>query len=93
MINTARAQSLCPALREICFKVVEPKGSFDLVVNYQALSGDSSLDFAMKMLKETGVARVPGSAFGCEGWLRAAVTQDMPVLQEAVARLKKHFSK
>lgn len=88
-----RSTYLCNALRRIGFRVVEPKGAFYLFVNYEALSKQNSLDFAMAMLKETGVAMVPGAAFGCEGWLRAAVTQDMPVLKEAVERLTRYFSK
>ncbi|WP_027363756.1 LL-diaminopimelate aminotransferase [Desulfotruncus alcoholivorax] len=49
----------------------------------------SSREFAMKLLHETGVMVIPGTAFGAqgEGYVRIALVQEDDVLQEAVNRI------
>ncbi len=44
--------------------------------------------FAEKLLNDTGVALVPGSAFGTPGYMRLSYATSMKNLQEAVRRLK-----
>lgn len=47
----------------------------------------NDLEFADKLLKETGLALVPGSAFGCEGCIRLSFATSMSILEEAMLRL------
>jgi len=54
----------------------------------------SSEKFAEDILRQTGVAVVPGVAFGRqgEGYVRIALVQDNTVIQEAVRRISDRFS-
>ena len=79
------------ALSELGFVAPPPKGAFYIFANYQKLSSKNALDFCMDVIENTGVAFVPGTAFGMDGWVRIAVTQDMPTLKDAAQRLKKYF--
>lgn len=59
-----------------------------------ALPGISNdVELAERILNEVGVALVPGSAFGAEGYLRLSFATGLPVLEEAVARLETMFGK
>ncbi|MGL5721715.1 MAG: pyridoxal phosphate-dependent aminotransferase [Brevinema sp.] len=86
-----RALYLTDAMRELGFVIPQPKGAFYIFANYQNLSKENALDFCMNVLKNTGVAFVPGTAFGMDGWIRAAVTQDLPTLKDVAQRLQKYF--
>jgi len=50
---------------------------------------ENDVAFAEYVLEKTGVAMVPGSAFGAEGHMRLSFATDMGSLQEALSRLKK----
>src|SRR5699024_12634929 len=47
-------------------------------------------DFVVKIIQETGVIMVPGSAFGSEGegYVRIALVQESETLQQALQALK-----
>lgn len=49
----------------------------------------TALDFTHKLLEQTGVLVVPGSAFGTagEGFIRIAATKDLATLKQAVAKI------
>ncbi|MEY2978659.1 MAG: LL-diaminopimelate aminotransferase [Prochlorotrichaceae cyanobacterium] len=49
-----------------------------------------SMDFALNLVEQTGVAVSPGIGFGeaGEGYVRFALVHDRPVLEEAVARIQ-----
>ena len=64
-----------------------------LFVGYDKFSKKSSLDFSLELLDKTGVAVVPGEAFAEDGYFRIALTQDMPLLKEAVNRIKGFIGK
>ncbi len=49
----------------------------------------NDVEMAEVLLKDAGVALVPGSAFGSPGHMRLSFATGMDVLKEAVARLKK----
>jgi aspartate/methionine/tyrosine aminotransferase len=68
--------------------VLPPQGSFYLFVNIKA-TGLSSEVVMQKILDETGVLVLPGSAFGDagEGYLRIACTVTRDVLEEALRRI------
>ncbi len=48
----------------------------------------NDVEFAEYLLNETGIAVVPGSAFGLAGHLRISYATSMDVLQKAITRLK-----
>ena len=52
-------------------------------------SFENDVAFAESVLEKTGVAMVPGSAFGAEGHMRLSFATDMDSLKEALSRLKK----
>ncbi len=69
-------------------------GTFYVFPSFQGAidaDGDSSNDveFAEKLLTESGVALVPGSAFGAPGHMRLSFATSMENLQQAIARLQK----
>jgi aspartate/methionine/tyrosine aminotransferase len=70
--------------------VMEPKGTFYLFPNIEK-TGLTSIEFADKLLKEAGVAVVPGVAFGCNGdkYIRLAVTLNVDRMKEAFDRIEK----
>jgi aspartate aminotransferase len=53
------------------------------------LGMDSDLTFAEHLLTHTGIAIVPGSAFGAEGCMRLSFAADMQTLQKGLTQLQK----
>ena len=51
-----------------------------------------SLDFTLDLLEKTGLAIVPGSTFQVEGYVRFSIVHDIPILEEAIERLKKYMN-
>ncbi len=49
----------------------------------------NDIEFADRLLKDTGVALVPGSAFGTEGCIRLSFAISMEILREALDRLQR----
>ncbi len=49
----------------------------------------NDVEFASMLLSEAGVALVPGSAFGMEGYVRLSFATDMDTLDKALDRLAK----
>ena len=70
---------------------VWPKGAFYCFVNIRK-SRMSSEEFAMELLKETGVVAVPGSGFGRggEGYLRLSYATSESNIARGLARIR-HF--
>ncbi len=69
-------------------------GTFYVFPSFQgAINADkdasNDVEFAEKLLTESGVALVPGSAFGAPGHMRLSFATSMENLQQAVARLQK----
>ncbi len=82
-----RRDYLVPALNALGLKTLMPKGAFYLFPDVRS-SGLSSDEFAMRLLKEHGVACVPGEAFGeCgRGYVRISYATSMEKLKKAMAR-------
>lgn len=82
-----RRDYLVPALNALGLKTLMPKGAFYLFPDVRS-SGLTSEDFAMRLLKEHGVACVPGEAFGeCgRGYVRISYATSLEKLQKAMAR-------
>lgn len=74
--------------------VVKPEGAFYMFPSIEKF-GMSSFDFASRLLKEGGVAAVPGSAFTeyGEGFLRISYAYSMPILEQGLDRLEAFLSK
>lgn len=73
--------------------VVKPNGAFYIFPSIKEF-GMTSFDFATKLLKEGGVACVPGSAFSeyGEGFLRISYAYAMPVLVKGLDRMEAFIS-
>lgn len=54
-----------------------------------AYGADDDVDFCSRLLDDTGVALVPGSAFGAPGYMRLSFATSMENLQNAIGRLKR----
>ncbi len=95
MIYKKRVEYFQKELEEIGFKCIEPKGAFYVFACYEdieKLKNMKSLDFAFDLLEKTGLAVVPGSTFQVEGYVRFSIVHDIPVLEEAVRRLKEYIN-
>lgn len=84
-----RRDIIVDGFNELGWKVDRPKAS--MYVWAPVPTGQSSFDFTVSLLQNTGVAVIPGSAFGkCgEGYVRIALVQTENRLTEAVSRIKK----
>ena len=83
-----RRDYLVPALNELGLKTVMPKGAFYIFSDIRS-TGLSDEDFALKLLKEFGVAVVPGSAFGAcgAGFVRMSYATSLEKIRLAVERI------
>ena len=91
----ARRELLCPALAAAGFTFKVPEGAYYVLADFSALSQDDDQAFARWMIKEIGVASVPGSSFyhpgSREGKLltRFAFCKKTETLERAVEKLQK----
>ena len=85
-----RRDYLVPALNDLGLKTIMPKGAFYIFSDIRA-TGLSDEDFALKLLKEFGVAVVPGSAFGAcgAGFVRMSYATSLEKIKVAVERIGK----
>ena len=80
-------------IEKMGFNCIKPQGAFYIFAGYEnidKLKNMKSLDFALDLLEKTGLAIVPGSTFQAEKYVRFSIVHDIPVLEEAVKRLKKY---
>jgi aspartate/methionine/tyrosine aminotransferase len=91
-----RRDYLVPALKDLGFGLpVVAQGAFYLYADVSRFTEDSFV-FAQKLLEEVGVAITPGLDFGAhsaERYVRFAYTRPLPVLKEAVERIKLFVSR
>ena len=85
-----RRDYLVPALNRMGLKTLMPKGAFYLFPDIRS-TGLSDEEFALKLLKEFGVAVVPGSAFGAcgAGFVRMSYATSLEKIRVAVERIGK----
>lgn len=88
-----RRDFLVPALNSMGLRTLMPKGAFYLFPDIRS-TGLSSEDFCMKLLKDHGVACVPGVAFGrCgEGFVRMSYATSLDKIKVAAARIAEMLS-
>jgi len=70
---------------------VKPQGAFYVMVDISR-SGQSSVQFAEKLLEDQKVAVVPGVAFGDDKTIRLSYATSMENIEEGLKRLKKFVS-
>ena len=89
-----RRDYLVPALKSLGFEIpVDPAGAFYVYANCSRFTNDSFV-FVNQLLDEVGVAITPGLDFGeynASHHVRFAYTRSIPVLEEAVSRLKEYL--
>ena len=85
-----RRDYLVPALNELALRTVMPKGAFYIFSDIRS-TGLGDDEFALKLLKEFGVAVVPGSAFGAcgAGFVRMSYATSLEKIRLAVERIGK----
>ena len=83
-----RRDFLVPSLNELGLRTVMPKGAFYIFSDIRS-TGLSDEEFALKLLKEFGVAVVPGSAFGAcgAGFVRMSYATSLEKIKLAVERI------
>ncbi len=59
----ARRDALVPALHSAGFRVHEPAGAYYVMTDIRDLTDEDDVAFAMRLIREPGVAAVPGSSF------------------------------
>jgi aminotransferase len=59
----ARRDYLVPVLRDLGFEVFDPHGAYYAMTDISAFGYSSDVDFATYLVREVGVATVPGSSF------------------------------
>ena len=82
-----RRDFLVPELQKLGWKVNNPEATF--YVWAHTPPGLSAMETVSKILETTGVLCTPGNGFGPtgEGFVRFALTVDVPRMREAVQRL------
>ena len=89
-----RRDYLVPELNRMGLKTILPKGAFYIFSDIRS-TGFSDEEFALKLLKDFGVACVPGSAFGTcgAGFVRMSYATSMEKIRLAVERIGKMLSR
>jgi aminotransferase len=89
-----RRKLLVNGLNRLGLSTFEPRGAFYAFPNIRA-SGMDDETFAETLLKEEGVAVVPGNAFGPggEGFVRACYATSYEKIEEALRRMERFMSK
>ena len=68
-------------------KAAKPDGAFYIFVNHSELTKDS-MEFALNLLEEKGVAVVPGVGFGSEGYFRFSFATDFETIHRGINRIE-----
>ena len=71
------------------YAFVDARSAIESLFKKNKISSPDDLAFSAFLLEDTGVAVVPGSAFGSEGYFRISFATSMENLVEALRRIKK----
>jgi len=87
-----RRDLLVEGLAEIGWSIPKPQGSMFLWAPVPK-GYKSSREFSFKLLDKTGVVVIPGIAFGSQGdgYVRIALVEEEPVLEEVIKRISYNF--
>ena len=87
-----KRHNICSALSQAGMAPYVPQGAYYVLADMTAIPGSSGKEKAMTLLKETGVACVPGEAFfhdgGGENLARFCFAKEDSILEEACKRLR-----
>ncbi len=89
--NKQRVEYMSKGLERLGFDVIKSEGAFYVFAAYSKISNKDSLSFCNEILEKTHVGIVPGICFNVENYVRLSVTQDIPILEEALQRLEKYI--
>lgn len=83
-----RRDLLVEGLRELGWEVEKPQATF--YVWMPVPDGSPSMDFSLRLLRESGIVVTPGMGFGRygEGFIRMALTVDEERIKEALHKLR-----
>ncbi|MEW6030890.1 MAG: pyridoxal phosphate-dependent aminotransferase [Chloroflexota bacterium] len=89
-----RRKLLVAGLNRLGLSTFEPRGAFYAFPNIRA-SGMDDETFAEKLLREEGVAVVPGNAFGPggDGFVRACYATEYSKIEEALHRMERFMTR
>ena len=83
-----RRDYVCTRLTNMGLPYPHPQGAFYVFPSIQKY-GIPSWDFCLRMIKEAGLAAVPGTCFGCEGYIRLSYCYSDRELTESLDRLER----
>ena len=89
----AKRDKICDSLNDAGLRPFIPNGSYYVLADVSKIPGKSSKEKSMRLLKDTGVASVPGEAFyngnDGENIARFCYAKEDSILDEACSRLRK----
>ncbi|KAB1185132.1 MULTISPECIES: pyridoxal phosphate-dependent aminotransferase [Haloferax] len=83
-----RRDILYDGLRDVGLDPVKPDGAYYMLTRYPGDVDDT--EFSLRLIREAGVATVPGSSFYTEGtadWVRFTFSRNEPTIEAALTRL------
>ena len=88
----ARRDALLPSLRRAGFRVSDPAGAYYVMTDIRDLTADDDTTYARRLIRDVGVAAVPGSSFYSRPELgrtklRFAFPKRLETIEAAAARL------
>ncbi|MDX2036975.1 MAG: aminotransferase class I/II-fold pyridoxal phosphate-dependent enzyme [Isosphaeraceae bacterium] len=89
----ARRDKLCSALLEVGFGLEPPEGAYYVMAEIDAFAAADDVEFARRLVREVGVAGVPGSSFFVDPalgsrYLRFCFCKRDETLDRAIERLR-----
>ena len=82
-----RRDYVCMRLTQMGLEYPDPQGAFYVFPSTQKF-GIPSWEFCLRLVKEAGLAAVPGTCFGCEGYIRLSYCYSDRDLTESLNRLE-----
>ena len=90
-IYEKRREYVCGRLRGMGLSFPEPEGAFYVFPSIEKF-GIPSEEFCIRMIKEGGVAAVPGSCFGAEGYIRLSYCYSDEELKTGLDRMEQFIN-
>ena len=82
-----RRDYVCTRLTQMGLEYPDPQGAFYVFPSIEKF-GIPSWNFCLRLVKEGGLAAVPGTCFGCEGYIRLSYCYSDRELTESLNRLE-----
>lgn len=70
------------------YAFADVRQSINTLYEKNLINTPNDIVFSEYLLEKAGVAVVPGSAFGCEGYMRLSFATSMENLKQALSRMK-----